>query len=105
MVTLKEVRKALEMVKRRKFCAHWLIKKPLLRQLLKQRLVVPCGFYSVCLPEDKPTFPISIEYAEPEKAFQWYPRDRNLWTMRTRSRVCPPEQLPAEAQEPPRLPA
>jgi len=59
----------LRMVERKKFCAHWLIPKRVLRSLLKKRLLVPCGFYSVCLPENQPTFPVAIAYAEPEKAF------------------------------------
>ncbi len=62
-------KKALRLVRRRKFCAHWLIPKRLLRELLRKRLVVPCGFYSVCLPENRPTFPVAIDYADPEKAF------------------------------------
>lgn len=61
--------KALRLVKRRKFCAYWLIPKQTLRALLRKRLIVPCGFYSVCIPENQPTFPVKISYSEPEKAF------------------------------------
>lgn len=57
---------AIELVRSRKFCAHWLIPKRLLRSLLRKRLVVPSGFYSVCLPRDQATFPVKIEYAHPE---------------------------------------
>lgn len=61
--------KAMRLVKRRKFCAHWLIPKRTLRALLRKRLIVPSGFYSVCLPEHQATFPVKISYAQPEKAF------------------------------------
>ena len=45
------MKRALKLVKRRRYCAHWLIHKSTLKALLRRRLVVPCGFYSVCLPE------------------------------------------------------
>ena len=61
------MKRALRLVKRRRFCAYWLIPKLTLRALLKRRLIVPCGFYSVCLP-DEPIWTM-ISYAEPEKAF------------------------------------
>lgn len=63
------MKKALRKVARRRHCAHWLIPKNTLRALLRRRLVVPCGFYSVCLPSDRPTFPVAIFYANPETAF------------------------------------
>ena len=61
--------KALALVRRRKFCAYWLIPKRVLRSLLRKRLIVPSGFYSVCLPEHQATFPVKIEYAHPERCF------------------------------------
>lgn len=61
------MRRAMRKIKRRRFCAHWLIHKSTLRALLRRRLVIPCGWYSVCLPEDRPWTLIS--YAHPEKAF------------------------------------
>lgn len=61
------MKRALTLVKRRKFCAHWLIHRGTLRALLRRRLVVPSGFYSVCLPEDRGWSLIS--YANPETAF------------------------------------
>lgn len=61
--------KALRLVRRRKFCAYWLIPKQTLRALLRARLIVPCGFYSVCLPEHRPTFPVAIGFDTPETAF------------------------------------
>lgn len=69
MLKAKTERGALQRVKARKFCAHWLITKRVLRSLLRKRLVVPCGFYSVCLPENKPTLPIAISYHHPERTF------------------------------------
>jgi hypothetical protein len=54
-------------IKRLKFCAHWLIPKRTLRSLLRQRLIVPCGFYSVCLPQDQGWTLVS--FAHPETAF------------------------------------
>ena len=63
----RRMKQALRKIKRRKFCAHWLIPKATLRALLRRRLIVPCGFYSVCLPGDQGWTLIS--YAEPEKAF------------------------------------
>lgn len=62
------MRKALRKVKRRKFCAHWLIPKVTLRALLRRRLIVPCGFYSVCLPSHLGWTLVS--FAEPERAFE-----------------------------------
>lgn len=61
------MQRAMRKVKRRKFCAHWLIPKNTLRALLRRRLVVPCGFYSVCEPQHQPW--LHVSYAEPEKAF------------------------------------
>ena len=61
--------KALRLVKDRRYCAYWLIPKRTLRALLRKRLIVPCGFYSVCLPEHQATFPVKISYANPERAF------------------------------------
>lgn len=59
--------RALRLIRRRKFCAHWLVHKGTLRALLRRRLIVPCGFYSVCLPENLGWTLLS--YAHPEKAF------------------------------------
>lgn len=61
------MRRALRRIKRNKFCAHWLIHKATLRALLNRRLIVPCGFYSVCLPEDQGW--TLVWYAHPETAF------------------------------------
>lgn len=58
---------ALHLVKRRRFCAHWLLDKAVLKSLLKKRLIVPCGFYSVCLA-DTPRWTL-VSYANPETAF------------------------------------
>jgi len=62
-----QMNRALRLIKRRKFCAYWLIHKSTLRALLRRRLVVPCGFYSVCCPEDQGWTLVS--YANPETAF------------------------------------
>jgi hypothetical protein len=61
------MKRALRKVKRHRFCAHWLISKVTIRALLRRRLIVPCGFYSVCLPET-PRWSL-VSYAEPERAF------------------------------------
>lgn len=63
----RKMKAALTKVRKRKFCAHWLIHKATLRALLKRRLVVPCGFYSVCLPENSPWS--LVYFPQPEKAF------------------------------------
>jgi hypothetical protein len=46
----KQERKYLALVKKRKFCAYWLIPRPVLKSLLLKRLIVAAGFYSVALP-------------------------------------------------------
>lgn len=61
------MRRALRKVKRRRFCAYWLIRRPTLKALLRRRLVVPCGFYSVCLPKDQGWTLVS--FSHPENAF------------------------------------
>ena len=61
------MKRAMRKIKRRKFCAHWLINKNTLRALLRRRAVVPCGFYSVCLPRDQGW--TLVTFAHPERAF------------------------------------
>lgn len=62
------MKRALRKVKRRKFCAHWLLHKSTMKALLRRCLIVPCGWYSVCLPEDRPCI-LEVSYAKPEEAF------------------------------------
>ena len=61
------MKRALRKIKRRKHCAHWLIHKSTLRALLRRRLIVPCGFYSVCVPADQGWTMVAI--TNPETAF------------------------------------
>jgi cell division FtsZ-interacting protein ZapD len=61
------MKRALRKVDSRKFCAHWLIPKNTLRALLRRRIIVPCGFYSVCRPSNQAW--LHVTYDEPEKAF------------------------------------
>ena len=62
-----QMKRAIAKVRRRVHCAHWLIHKSTLRALLRRGLIVPCGFYSVCIPENRGWSLVS--YAHPEKAF------------------------------------
>lgn len=58
---------ALRLIRRRRFCANWLIHKATLKALLRRRLIVPCGFYSVCIPENQGWS--LVHYVTPETAF------------------------------------
>lgn len=45
LLTPQQVR-AMRKIRRRKYCAGWLIHPQTLRSLLKRRLIYQCGFYS-----------------------------------------------------------
>jgi len=42
-------RRALKLIRRRIFCADWLVRPRVLALLLQRKMIYRCGFYSVCL--------------------------------------------------------